>query len=285
MLRSGLGFSPHAMITKTAIDFHSGVNGTISVIGPRATNEDGEPNNPHLSFLTKICRKLPKRESSCWSSDLVQQDLDLVRCEDSASEKTLQRPAAMTDSPPATEVLIEWEKSGSAVPTDRLFPLVYDELRRLASHYLAEERKPQTLQPTALVHEAYVRLVDGTKVNWHGRTHFFAVSARAMRRVLIQHARSRDAQKRGGQRRRVTLDSQLVAIPRGAPNFDVLEQALSRLHQMSPRQGQLIELRFFGGLDLDQVAATLNVSRRSAERDWTMARAWLLRELSRESAQ
>ena len=167
---------------------------------------------------------------------------------------------------------------------DELMPLVYDELRRLADHYLRGERRGHTLQATALVHEAYLKLVDQTRVNWQGRTHFFAVGARVMRHLLIDHARGRGRAKRGGDWHRVTLSEGVAPGSAGDLSPDellALEECLDRLAELDPRQARVVELRFFGGLTVAEVAGLLGVSRRTVEGDWTHARAWLARELSR----
>jgi RNA polymerase sigma factor (TIGR02999 family) len=174
-------------------------------------------------------------------------------------------------------------EAGEATP-EELLPLVYDELRLLAKRYLSRERPGHTLQATALVHEAYLRLVDQTRVDWQGRTHFFAVGARVMRNLLIDHARARGRVKRGGDLRRVTLAEGLTPSARG--DFDpeqllALEESLERLARLDERQARVVELRFFGGLTVPEVAHLLGVSRRTVEGDWTHARAWLKRELAR----
>lgn len=187
----------------------------------------------------------------------------------------------METSPPSqiTRVLEELQR-GDPSAAERLWRAVYDEFRKLASRYLERERKDHTLQPTALVHEAYLKLVDQTKVDWRGRTHFFAVGAQAMRRILVDHARRRRAAKRGGGRQRITLDEGLVAESRRDEDLLALEDALVKLTQLDPRQARIVELRFFGGLTVAEVAEVLGISKRSVEREWTMVRAWLRRELS-----
>jgi RNA polymerase sigma factor (TIGR02999 family) len=170
------------------------------------------------------------------------------------------------------------------VSAEELLPLVYDELRRLARGYMSRETPGHTLQPTALVHEAYIRLVDATQVNWQGRTHFLAVGARVMRRLLIDHARGRGRQKRGGGWRKVTLAEGVH--PFSDDDLDLeellhLNRALDRLNELDERQARVVELRFFGGLTVPEVAQVLGVSTRTIEGDWTHARAWLKRELSR----
>jgi RNA polymerase sigma factor (TIGR02999 family) len=186
----------------------------------------------------------------------------------------------------ATEILATLTeiKEGEAGPSaEELLPLVYDELRGLAARYMARERRDHTLRPTALVHEGYLRLVDQTRVNWKGRTHFFAVGARVMRRILVDHARRHRSEKRGGERQKVTL-AEAVFRPSG-PDMDLdqlleLNAAMDRLAELDERQARVVELRFFGGLTTEETAEALGVSKRTVEGDWTHARAWLRRELS-----
>lgn len=160
-------------------------------------------------------------------------------------------------------------------------PLVYDEFRALAARHLRRERANHTLQPTALVHEAYLRLIDQTRVDWQGRTHFFAVGAQAIRRILVDHARNRKRQKRGGGAGRVTLDESVALAPQRAEEILALDEALETLGKLDARQAQVVEMRFFAGMSVEEVAEVLGVSKRTIEGDWTMARAWLMRELSR----
>ena len=185
-----------------------------------------------------------------------------------------------SNEPSEVTQLLHHVEAGDRSAVDRLFAAVYQELRNLAGQFFRREPEGITLQPTALVHEAYVKLVDQAGVDWHGRTHFFAVAAQAMRRILVDHARRRGAAKRGGRGKRVLLDDD--PLPAIAPNDDLLavDEALAKLAELDPRQAQLVELRFFGGLSVDEAAEVLGISKRSAEREWTMARAWLRRELS-----
>jgi RNA polymerase sigma-70 factor (ECF subfamily) len=163
---------------------------------------------------------------------------------------------------------------------DRLVPLVHHELRRLARLQMGRERPGHTLQTTALVNEAFIRLIDWKSVSWQNRAHFFGVSAQLMRHILVDMARARRSRKRGGGRSRVTLDEALLA---GQPTVDVVEvdDVLRSLEAMDPRKGRIVELRFFGGLDTKETAEVLGLSTRSVEREWNLARAWLLRELER----
>ena len=175
-------------------------------------------------------------------------------------------------------------ESVERVSAEDLFPLVYDELRGLARGYMSRETPGHTLQPTALVHEAYLKLVDQTRADWKGRTHFFAVGAQVMRRLLVDHARARGAQKRGAGWRNVTLEE--VFSPFEKADLDPeqllgLNAALERLAELDEREAKVVTLRFFGGLTVEQVAEVLGVSRRTVENDWRHARAWLQLELSR----
>ena len=168
-------------------------------------------------------------------------------------------------------------------PLSELVPLVYDELRRLARGYLGRERPGQTLQPTALVNEAYLRLVKDRKQDWRTRAHVVGIAAMSMRHILIERARARDAQKRGGGRARVTLEEGLLAGDAQTVDLLAVDEALTRLAGIDARQARLVELRFFGGLTVDECAEVLGVSPATVKRDWTFARAWLQREITRDS--
>jgi RNA polymerase sigma factor (TIGR02999 family) len=179
------------------------------------------------------------------------------------------------------------ETGHKKVSASELMPLVYDELRRLARGFMGRERRDHTLQPTALVHEAFIRLVDQSRVDWRGRTHFRAVGARVMRRILVDHARGYGSAKRGGGWQRVTLGESLLRS--SDAELDLLEvlslnDALERLRRIDDRQAQIIELRFFGGLTSAEVAEVLGVSSRTVEGEWMHGRAWLKRELTRKDA-
>lgn len=162
---------------------------------------------------------------------------------------------------------------------DSLLPIVYQELRRLASSYLRRERPGQTLQPTALVHEAYLRLMKDRPNRWQNRAHFCAIAAHSMRQILIERARARGALKRGGANPRVTLDEALVAGGDQSIDLIALDDALTRLAELDPEQARLVELRFFGGLTIEETAEALGISPATVKRHWTVARAWLAREL------
>jgi|SRR5688572_12241465 len=189
----------------------------------------------------------------------------------------------VTPTPGAvTELLRAWS-DGEDGALERLLPLVEAELRRLARGYMSRERGEHTLQTTALVNEAFLRLTDARRVRWQDRAHFLGISARLMRRVLVDHARSRGYRKRGGGAQRVTLDEGLVASP--DPGLDVLalDRALDALAELDARKSKVIELRFFGGLSVEETAEVLHVSPDTVKRDWRLAKLWLLRELEGET--
>jgi RNA polymerase sigma factor (TIGR02999 family) len=178
--------------------------------------------------------------------------------------------------PPAHDVtrLLEQLNTGNKQALESLMPLVYAELRRQAARYLRRERQNHTLQPTALVNEAFLRLVD-QKVNWQNRSHFFGVAAQAMRRVLVDHARAHGRIKRGGPAPKVTLDEGMVAAQGRSVDLLALDQALERLAAIDARQARVVELRFFGGLSVEETAEVMNVSPATVKREWSMAKAWL----------
>lgn len=180
-----------------------------------------------------------------------------------------------------TGILHEWS-AGDAQAPERLMPFVYDELRRLARAFLARERGGHTLQPTALVNEAYLRLVDQTRVDWQNRAHFYAIAASMMRRVLIDHARAHATKKRGGAAIHFSLGDIQVPLAERAASFVALDEALQRLTLFDDRKCKIVELRFFGGLSDEEIAEVLGVSTRTVLRDWKKARLWLYRELSPE---
>jgi|SRR5262245_40308816 len=180
-----------------------------------------------------------------------------------------------------TQLLLAWSE-GDKQALDRLVPLVYDELRRLAQSYMRRERADQTLQTTALIHEAYVRLIDVNRVQWQNRAHFFGVAARLMRQILVARARERGYQKRGGGAERVSLDEAMMIDEGRDEELVALDEALDALDQFDARKVQVIEMRFFGGLTEEEIATTLDVSRETVRRDWRLARSWLRRKLSGE---
>lgn len=180
-----------------------------------------------------------------------------------------------------TQLLHEWG-DGDVRAFDELLPLIYSELHRRAAIYLRNERQNHTLQPTALVHEAYIKLVDQSNVHWENRMHFFAVAARAMREILIDHAKTRKRAKRGGGAEHLPLEDALLAAAE-VNDVDLIEldEALTRLGQVDSLQVQIVELRYFCGLSLDETAETLGISRATVARDWLIAKAWLHREMTR----
>jgi RNA polymerase sigma factor (TIGR02999 family) len=188
---------------------------------------------------------------------------------------------AIPSQPDVTQLLLEWSK-GDRQSFDKLLPIVYQELRRLAQHYLQQERPDHTLQATALVHEAYLKLIDTKIVRWENRAHFFAVTAQVMRHILVDLARQRRAQKRGGGQK-LALDEAL-GVPDEAEtvNLVALDEALDRLAAVDARQSRIIELRYFGGLSMEETAEVLGISTSTVKREWRMARAWLHREIRRD---
>ncbi len=185
----------------------------------------------------------------------------------------LERP-----SQEVTQLLKDWCHGDNAA-LDRLMPLVHDELHRLAHRYMRRERAGHTLQTTALVNEAYMRLIDANQIDWKDRTHFFAISANLMRRILVDFARSRGYQKRGGNVIKLEFDDARVPSPKRGSDLLALDEALSRLAAFGPREAKVVELRFFGGLSEEEAAEVLGVSARTVKRDWAMAKSWLTREM------
>jgi RNA polymerase sigma-70 factor, ECF subfamily len=180
-----------------------------------------------------------------------------------------------------TQLLLAWSE-GDREALDRLTPLVYAELRRLAKSYMRKERAGHTLQTTALIHEAYLRLIDAGQVEWRNRAHFFGVAARAMRQILVAMARERGCQKRGGGARQVSLDEAMMVDKGLDEDLVSLDAALGALAQFDARKAQVVEMRFFGGLTEEEIASALDVSTETVRRDWRLARSWLRRKLSVE---
>jgi RNA polymerase sigma-70 factor, ECF subfamily len=178
-----------------------------------------------------------------------------------------------------TQLLIAW-RNGEPKALDDLMPLVHRELKRIARNFMRRQNAGHTLQTTALVNEAFVRLVDSDKVNWQDRSHFFAISAQLMRRVLVDAARRKNSVKRGGERVQVTLSDDVKSSDADQVDVVAIDEALKRLAKLNKRHCQIVELRYFGGLTEDEIAETLNVSSRTVRRDWNLARAWLYRELN-----
>lgn len=188
--------------------------------------------------------------------------------------------ATAESSKQVTELLARWSR-GDVDARDALVPLVYDELRRLAASYLRRERPDHTLQPTALVNEAYLRLVEQKNVHWRDKGHFFAITAQLMRRILVDHARSHVAEKRGSGAAKVPIEDAMAMSTERPGELLSLDESLSRLTELDPRQAQIVELRVFGGLSVDEVAHSLQISAATVKRDWTMAKAWLTVEIEK----
>ncbi len=188
---------------------------------------------------------------------------------------------AAPGSPPhqVTRLLVDW-RNGDQGALERLIPLVHEELRRVARRHMAHERAGHTLQATALVNEAYVRLIDIRQVNWQDRAHFFAMSSRLMRRILVDFARAKGYQKRGGGVQKVSLDEALIVSQEPGADLVALDAALNALAVFDARKAQVVEMRFFGGLSVEETAEALKVSVDTVMRDWKLAKAWLLRELT-----
>jgi RNA polymerase sigma-70 factor, ECF subfamily len=177
-------------------------------------------------------------------------------------------------------LLLQAWRAGDQAALDKLIPLVQQELHRLAHCYMTRERVDHTLQTTALVNEAYIRLIGAKKVDWQDRAHFFAIAANLMRRILVDFARSHGYQKRGGDRMEVSLDEALLGSPAADPDLVKIDDALHALAEFDPRKARVVELRFFGGLDLDETAEVLKVSRDTVKRDWRLARVWMYGEMT-----
>jgi len=182
--------------------------------------------------------------------------------------------------------LVERSQAGDETAAEQLMPVVYDELRRIAGAYMKRERAGQTIQPTALVHEAYLRLLKDKNQDWQGRTHFLAIAATSMRQILVERARAKHTQKRGAGRDRITLDESTFRNGEGvsagedvALDLLAVDEALDRLAALDVQQARVVELRFFGGLTIDETAAALSISPATVKRDWTVAKAWLRREV------
>jgi len=190
----------------------------------------------------------------------------------------------MADTSPnkVTQLLLDWS-NGKQAALDELMPLVDRELHRLAHHYMRHEKAGHTLQTTALVNEAYLKLIDQRQVHWKNRAHFFALSAQLMRRILVDHARKRKYAKRGGDAHRITFDEVMAVSRERRSDLIALDDALEKLANIDPRKGKVVELRFFGGLSVEETAEALGVSPLTVKRDWKMAKAWLYNSLNHET--
>ena len=185
----------------------------------------------------------------------------------------------------APTVLLDRAAFGEREAADRLMELVYDEFREMAAGYLRREPSEMTLEPTALVHEAFLRLIDQTNVNWKGRTHFLAIGAKAMRRVLVDHARKRQRVKRGGSRKRLSFDEQVYLSPDHDDDLISVDDLLVELQEIDPRQAKIVELRFFGGMTTAEVANYLGISKSTIDREWRVVRAWLRKQLTEDGGE
>lgn len=186
----------------------------------------------------------------------------------------------MDRSPDTVVSLIDGARQGNEEALAKLVPLVYDELRRLAASHLRRERPGQTLQATALVHDVYLRLLQDSTLSWQNRAHFFGIAARSMRQILIERARARHAAKRGGDQIRVTFDPGLMVFASDGLDVEALDEALTRLSSLDPELARVVEVRFFGGLSIEETAEALGISPATVKRRWTLAKAWLARELN-----
>ena len=184
------------------------------------------------------------------------------------------------DSHEVTQLLIQWS-NGDKAALDKLMPLIYEELRQLARHYMNRERAGHTLQTTALVNEAYLRLINRKQVHWQNRAHFFAIAAHLMRSILVDHARSHAYAKRGGGARKIALDEALAVSQQRAADVVALDDALKRLAEIDRQQSRIVELKFFGGLTIEETAEVLELSPATIKREWSTAKAWLYHELNR----
>jgi RNA polymerase sigma factor (TIGR02999 family) len=198
--------------------------------------------------------------------------------------RTTNAAMMATESQHITQLLRQWS-DGRREALDELMPLLYDELRRQARRYLRKERAGHTLQTTALIHEAYLKLVDQNQVEWQNRAHFFGIAAQMMRRILVDYAKTRHRRKRGGAAENLPLEeAALVAMP-AAPEKSIdlvaLDEALTRLAEFDPRQARVVELRYFSGLDIDETARVLGISNATVRREWNLAKAWLRRQITK----
>lgn len=186
---------------------------------------------------------------------------------------------ATSSSHEVTQLLLAWS-NGDESALDKLAPLVHNELHRIASRYIHQERPGHILQTTALIHEAYIQLISQKTRRWENRSHFYGVAAKAMRRILVNYARSQNRFKRGGEARKVSLDEAAIVTAQPSTDLIALDEALKALEQINPRQSTIVELRFFGGLSIEEAAEVLKLSTATVRGDWTIAKAWLHREIS-----
>src|SRR5262249_30024195 len=233
--------------------------------------------HPALPAVKELIPRPGRFRAACRAGDII-----LARFQALGPWKRPMGHSGEASSSPEdiTELLLAWSE-GNHDALEKLTPLVYGELRRLAHYYMAGERTGHTLQSTALVNEAYLRLVQVNRMQWRSRAHFFAVSAQLMRRILVDFARSRQYAKRGGRARKTSLEEDLIASPERGHDLVALDDALNSLTATYPRQSQVVELRFFGGLSVEETAEVLQVSTVTVMRDWQLAKVWLSRELKK----
>jgi RNA polymerase sigma factor (TIGR02999 family) len=203
--------------------------------------------------------------------------LQPLRIENSTDFSGQMNQPSSTD---VTQLLLDWN-NGSNAALEKLMPAVYKELRKIAARYLRGERSGHTLQPTALVHEAYIKLIDRSQVNWQNRAHFLGTAAQLMRNILVDHARARNAAKRGGGEYKVSLNEAMISSEPPDVDLIALDEALDELSALDPQQGRVIELRFFGGLSIEETAVVLGISPTTVRRDWTTAKLWLRRRMDK----
>jgi RNA polymerase sigma factor (TIGR02999 family) len=191
---------------------------------------------------------------------------------------------SQTSSQNLTQMLVQLSEGNSQMVED-ILPLIYNELRKLAGNYLRRERSDHTLQPTALVHEAYIKLIDQTQVKWQNRAHFFGIAANIMRRILVDYARQHKAEKRGGAAEKLPLEEEILIVSEGkSAELLALDEALENLAKMDPQKSKIVELRYFGGLSVEETAEVLGVSEITVKRHWRMAKAWLYGQLAHEDS-
>ena len=203
--------------------------------------------------------------------------LHTLRVQNSTGLSVQMNQPSSTD---VTQLLLDWN-NGNKAALEQLMPAVYKELRKIAARYLRGERSGHTLQPTALVHEAYLRLIDRTQVNWQNRAHFLGTAATLMRHILVDHARARNAAKRGGGEYKISLNEALISFEPPDLDLVVLDEALEELAVLDPQQSRVIELRFFGGLSVEETAVVIGISPTTVRRDWATAKLWLRRRMDK----
>jgi RNA polymerase sigma-70 factor, ECF subfamily len=249
----------------------------------RFTLNERDPNKRRASIFALDYKGVIRARNLPRDKDFFLPFIAMKSCDNVRQQRVRpasKRGSAMPSARDVTQLLIAWS-DGDQSALEKLTPLVHAELHRLARRYMAQEGQGHTLQATALVNEAYLRLIDWKNVKWQNRAHFFGVSANLMRRVLVDYARSRSYQKRGGGAHKVQLEEAAVVSEERAADFVALDDALNSLSEVDPRKSRIVELRFFGGLGVKETAEVLGVSPRTVMREWSLAQAWLYREISR----